>query len=60
MTWPFLYCSLTTTLVHMVNIGSQEREQIASRGKKVAINTSVTGINCCKLWQMPEKKLPRP
>lgn len=40
----------------MVNIGSQEREQIASRGKKVAINTSVTAINCCKLWQMPEKK----
>lgn len=40
----------------MVNIESQEREQIASRVKKVAINTSVTAINRCKLWQMPEGK----
>lgn len=45
-----------TTLVHMVNIGRQEREQIARRVKKVAINTSVTAINCCKLWQMPEEE----
>lgn len=52
--WLFLYCSFTTSLVHMVNIGSQEREQIASEVKKDAINTSVTAINCCKLWQMPE------